>query len=68
MLVVRVCGSNGVVCMLSPEYADGDGRVRGMSGMDTNMIYSVKIARIERHRVEYFVEIEINMNSCSMNA
>lgn len=53
---------------LLTEYADGDGRVRGMSGMDTNMIYSVKIARIERHRVEYFVEIEINMNSCSMNA
>ena len=42
VLVVRVCGSNGVVCMLSPEYADGDGRVRGMSGMDTNDIFQIE--------------------------
>ena len=44
-----MCGSNDgmYVCML-PEYADGS-RVRGMSGMDTNMAYSVKI---DEDRVE----------------
>lgn len=45
----RVCGSTGgmYVCMLT-EYADSS-RARGMSGMDTNMTYSVKI---EEDRVE----------------